>query len=102
MSTAPARHIILADGDLSRLGWLVQALRDAGHIVFPVSDGEGVISIARTLSRVDLLVASRHTPTACGRPFDQLIQDRLANVAVVYWDPDKRISRSELAQLLSN
>jgi DNA-binding response OmpR family regulator len=102
MFAGPTRQIIVADGNPSRLGWLVKALRDAGHAVFPVSDGEGVISVARTLGRVDLLIASRETPTVSGHPFDQLIKDRLGNVAVVYWDPTRRTSPSELEQLLSN
>lgn len=101
MSAVSPRHIIVADGDLLRLGWLVKALRDAGHAVFPVSDGEGVLSIARMLSRVDLLVASRRTPTVSGVPFDQLIEERLANVSVVYWDPSLGTSPGELEQLLS-
>ena len=102
MSAASARRIIIADGDLTRLGWLVKALRDAGHVVFPVSDGEATVQIAGMLSRVDLLIACRETPTLCGRPFDQLIQDRLSNVTAVYWDPDKRTSPRELTQLLSH
>lgn len=102
MSAVSTRHIIVADGDLARLGWLVKALRDAGHAVFPVSDGEAVVRIAAMLSQVDLLIANRNTPTLCGRPFDQLIQDRLANLTAVYWDPNKRTSPRELSQLLAH
>ena len=102
MLAAFPRHIIVADGDLSRLGWLVKALRDAGHAVFPVSDGEGVFSIAATLSRVDLLVASSETPMASGVSFEQLVRDRLKNVTMVYWDPNQGTSTGELAHLLSN
>lgn len=102
MSAVSARHIIVADGDLMRLGWLVRALRDAGHVVFPVSDGEAVLRIAAMLSQVDLLIANKETPTLCGRPFDQLIHDRLENLTAVYWDPDKRTSPRELTQLLAH
>ena len=102
MPAASTRHIIVADGDLTRLGWLVKALRGAGHVVFPVSDGEAVVRVAAMLSQVDLLIANRETPTLCGRPFDQLIQDRLANLTAVYWDPDQRTRPGELAHLLAH
>jgi hypothetical protein len=102
MRAAFTRHIIVANGDLSHLGWLVTALRDAGHVVFPVTDGEGVLRIAEMLSQVDVLIASRETPTLCGRPFDEFIHDRLANVKAVYWDPNMRASPGELTQLLSH
>ena len=97
-----ARHIIVAGGDLPRLTWLVSALRNAGHAVFPVSDGEGAISIAHLLDRVDLLIASKDTPTVAGVPLNQLIEARLANVSVVYWDPDQDTDPAELQQLLSH
>ena len=102
MSAVSSRHIIIADGDLMRLGWLVKALRNAGHVVFPVSNGEAVLQVADMLSQVDLLIANRETPTLCGRPFDQLIHDRLANLTAVYWDPNTRTSPREVSQLLSH
>ena len=100
MSAVSARHIIVAGGDLSHLARLVKALRDAGHAVFPVSDGEGAVSIAHVLAHVDLLIASRDTPTVSGVPFEHLIKDRLVNVSVVYWD-DQEIHSDQLEQLLS-
>ena len=102
MLAGPTRQIILADGEPLRLGWLVNALRDAGHAVFPVSDGEGVVSVARVLSHVDLILASRDTPTVSGCSFDQLISNRLENVAVVYWDPNAPTSLPELEELFSS
>ena len=101
MFAGPTRQIIIADGDPSRLGWLVEALREAGHAVFPVSDGEGVVSIARALSHVDLLLASRDTPTVSGCSFDQLISNRLEDVAVVYWDPHAPTRPAELEEMFS-
>lgn len=101
MQAMSTRQIIVADGDLSRLGWLVKGLRDAGHAVFPVSDGDGILRIAHMLSHVDLLIATRDTPTLTEESLQEFIQNRLANVSVVYWDPNQGPNLGELEQLLS-
>lgn len=102
MSAESGRQIIVADEDLSRLAWLVDSLRSAGNAVFPVTDAESVMSIARTLHQVDLLVASPDLPSACGLSFRELVQQRLKHVRVVYWDPSQTGKAEAVERLLSH
>ena len=100
MSPAPARHIIVASPRLPDLAWLVIALREAGHAVFEVGDGEGIVSVANTLDIVDLLIAHPDTPCMNGYALPELLGETRPDLPVMYWPDRDPQAIAQLAALL--
>jgi hypothetical protein len=100
MSPAPARHIIVASPRLPDLAWLVIALREAGHAVFEVRDGEGIVGVANTLDTVDLLIADPETPCLTGHALPELLTKAKPDLPVLYWPDHDPQAIAKLAALL--
>ena len=100
MSPAPARHIIVASPRLPDLAWLVIALREAGHAVFEVRDGEGIVGVANSLGAADLLIADPETPCLTGHALPELLTKAKLDLPVLYWPARDPEAIAKLAALL--
>ncbi len=97
-----ARRIVIADEDRNAVAFLIDLLRDDGHILFHAYDVLSATQLAYILDRVDLLISNTKVAGADGVELILQLREHRPDLPIVYLANTGRSSPEIERQLPSN
>jgi DNA-binding NtrC family response regulator len=96
------RRILVADEDPSVVAFVIQTLRDDGHVVVHAYDGLSAVDLALALKECQLVISNTRVNGLPGIVLIDLLRQRLPHLPIIYIANVDRSTPAIEAQLPAN